>query len=91
VKLLVSILIPAHNIEKSLTETIRSAVAQTWPEPARIALRSGTAKSDDENSDQPFDADYQRLQQKKTSKTVAPQSLSTSIIARNSRDARRDH
>ncbi len=39
---LVSILIPAHNAEKWVTDTIRSAVAQTWKRKEIIVVDDGS-------------------------------------------------
>lgn len=39
---LVSILIPAHNAEKWITESIRSAIAQTWPYKEIIVVDDGS-------------------------------------------------
>lgn len=41
-KPLVSILIPAHNAEKWIQETIRSAIAQTWPRKEIIVVNDGS-------------------------------------------------
>ena len=39
---LVSILIPAYNAEKWIGQTIRSALAQTWPRTEIIVLDDGS-------------------------------------------------
>ena len=39
---LVSILIPAHNVERWIAETIQSAVAQTWPDKEIIVVDDGS-------------------------------------------------
>jgi len=39
---LVSILIPAHNVERWIAETIRSALAQTWPNKEIIVVDDGS-------------------------------------------------
>lgn len=41
-KPLVSILIPAYNAEKWIGETIRSALAQTWPRKEVIVVDDGS-------------------------------------------------
>lgn len=41
-KPLVSILIPAYNAEKTIAETIRSAIAQTWPRKEIIVVNDGS-------------------------------------------------
>src|ERR1700730_16025191 len=42
-KPLVSILIPAYNAEKWIADTIRSALAQTWPRKEIIIVDDGSA------------------------------------------------
>ena len=41
-KCLVSILIPAYNAEETIGETLRSAVAQTWPNKEIIVVDDGS-------------------------------------------------
>ena len=41
-KPLVSILIPAYNAEKSIADTLRSAIAQTWPRKEIIVVDDGS-------------------------------------------------
>ena len=47
-KPLVSILIPAYNAEKSIAETIRSAVNQTWPRKEIIVVNDGSTDGTEE-------------------------------------------
>lgn len=42
---LVSILIPAHNAETSIAETLRSAITQTWPRKEIIVVDDGSTDS----------------------------------------------
>jgi GT2 family glycosyltransferase len=41
-KPLVSILIPAYNAEKTIAETLQSAIAQTWPHKEIIVVDDGS-------------------------------------------------
>ena len=42
-KPLVSILIPAHNAERWITDTLQSATAQTWPRKEIIVVDDGSS------------------------------------------------